>query len=43
MILGYDRKESASNMRVAHNAVNLVKLLPKWHHMLKRAPVTKDE
>ena len=35
MNLGYDRKSSASNMRVAHNAVNLVKLLPAWKGMLK--------
>jgi len=35
MNLGYDRKSSASNMRVAHNAVNLVKLLPTWRGMLK--------
>ena len=35
MNLGYDRKPSASNMRVAHNAVNLLKLLPTWRGMLK--------
>jgi len=35
MNLGYDRKSSASNMRVAHNAINLVKLIPKWRGMLK--------
>ena len=35
MNLGYDRKSSASNMRVAHNAVNLLKLLPTWRGMLK--------
>ena len=35
MILGYDRKESASNMRVANNAANLLKLLPKWRRMLR--------
>lgn len=35
MDLGYDRKSSASNMRVAHNAVNLTKLLPRWRGMLK--------
>jgi len=42
MILGYDRKESASNMRVAHNAINLVKLLPKWHRMLRRSASPTD-
>ncbi len=35
MNLGYDRKSSASNMRVAHNAVNLLKLLPAWRGMLR--------
>lgn len=35
MKLGYDRKASASNMRVAHNAVNLIRLLPTWRGMLK--------
>ena len=35
MILSYDRKASASNMRVARNARNLLRLLPSWRRMIK--------
>lgn len=35
MILSYDRKTSASNMRVAHNAKNLIRLLPQWRQLVR--------
>lgn len=35
MILSYDRKASASSMRVARNARNLLRLLPTWRKMIK--------